>query len=137
MKAEFIAMSADNIILDSNDTRLLERVHADRDSFIASIRLDDVLALAASYHPSGSTGRFFREPLRGSYNICYFVYFKSTSREDNEGDRWVVRVPLQPTLELDVKDKVNSEVATMRYAACAWSGIIPSRRNCMMLTADA
>lgn len=110
--------------LDSND----RKIHAERDHFISSLRDDDILALTALYHPNDARGCFFREPIRGSYNICYFIHFPSPSEgalnsndddADDGGERWVVRVPLQPTLGFDAKEKVETEVATMRYDSYA------------------
>jgi hypothetical protein len=87
------------------------RVHRDRDRFIASIRHEDVCALAASYH-NGDACHFFKPPIRGSYNICYLVQFHSLV--DGDGDRWVVRVLLPPCLAFGSRSKLESEVATMQ-----------------------
>jgi hypothetical protein len=81
-------------------------VHGARDAFIASIQDEHVCQLASTYHNSDSCV-FFQPAVRGSYNICYFVEFAN-------GDKWVVRVPLAPTLALDGADKLESEVTTMR-----------------------
>ncbi|KAK3344524.1 hypothetical protein B0T25DRAFT_585283 [Lasiosphaeria hispida] len=51
-----------------------------RDEFIASISEQQVLDLASSYLHSPRT--FFRDPARGSYNICYFAQF-------GDGEKWV------------------------------------------------
>jgi len=87
-------------------------VHRDRDRFIASIGHDDVRLLAASCH-DGDTCIFFKPPIRGSYNICYFVQFPSRNK-DEDGDKWVVRVPLDPCLTFGGRSKLKSEVATMQ-----------------------
>lgn len=111
--------------LDSNDREVTKRVHAACDQYIASISPADVLALATSYHPSKSEARFFKDPARGSYNICYFVQFPSALEEasgveDDDGERWVFRIPLPPRLGFDPKQKVESEVATLRYGFDSW-----------------
>jgi hypothetical protein len=59
--------------------------------------------------PSQRCCEFFKPPVRGSYNICYFVQF-----HQGVGDKWVVRVPLAPTLALAPADKLESEVAVMQ-----------------------
>ena len=93
------------------DSLVEARVHRDRDRFIDSIRHDDVCSLAASHH-NGDACTFFKPPVRGSYNICYFVQFGSLN--DRDGDRWVVRVPLAPCLAFGSRSKLESEVATMQ-----------------------
>ena len=87
------------------------RVHRDRDRFIASISHEDVCSLAALYH-NNDVCKFFKPPIRGSYNICYFVQFYSPI--DGAGDRWVVRVPLAPCLAFGSRSKLETEVATMQ-----------------------
>jgi hypothetical protein len=123
--SRFADMASGLSSLDSNAREVTKRVHAARDQYIASISHDHVLALAASYHPGTSKGRFFREPARGSYNICYFVQFPSALEEtsgveDDDGERWTFRIPLPPRLGFDPKEKVESEVATLRYGSRAW-----------------
>ncbi len=86
------------------------RVHRNRDRFIASIYHEDICSLAALYY-NGDACEFFKPPIRGSYNICYFVQFYSI---DGDGDRWVVRVPLAPCLAFGSRSKLESEVATMQ-----------------------
>ena len=88
------------------DGLVQSRVHAERDRFIASIQHKHVCDLASMYHNRDSCV-LFKPFVRGSYNICYFVEFVN-------GDKWVVRVPLAPTLALDAADKLESEVAVMR-----------------------
>jgi hypothetical protein len=92
------------------------RVYQERDQFIASIDEDQVCQLASSYR-NGHSCRCFQPPVRGSYNICFFVEF-----EDKES--WVVRVPLEPCLAFGGKYKLESEIATLQYAlvsTCRWS----------------
>lgn len=84
------------------------RVHHERDKFIASIDEDLVCQLASSYR-NGDTCHHFQKPVRGSYNICYFVAF-----DDKES--WVVRVPLEPCLAFGGRYKLESEIAPMQYA---------------------
>lgn len=92
-------------------------VHKKRDEFIASINEDDVLALAKSHH-KGDNCRFFKDPARGSYNICFFVEFDppadQTESENSDRERWVVRIPLTPCLAFGGRSKLENEVATMR-----------------------
>ena len=94
------------------DSIVQSRVHRERDQFIATIREDDVCHLASSYH-NGDSCSFFQPPIRGSYNICYFVQFQSHNAKE-DGDRWVVRVPLAPCLAHGAKAKLESEIATMQ-----------------------
>ncbi|KAG9252441.1 kinase-like domain-containing protein [Emericellopsis atlantica] len=102
----------------SSDDTIDRLIHAERDQFIASLPNTDILRLAASCHPRQQEGTFFQKPVRGSYNICYFVRFPPTSRSvDSEGEKWVIRVPIQPCLGFDVKVKLESEVATMQLLA--------------------
>ena len=88
------------------DAVVQARVHRDRDQLIAAIRDDDVCRLASLNH-HGDACVLFRPFVRGSYNICYFVEFQN-------GDRWVVRIPLAPTLALPPADKLESEVTVMQ-----------------------
>ncbi|KAL2758703.1 hypothetical protein ACRALDRAFT_2085142, partial [Sodiomyces alcalophilus JCM 7366] len=53
------------------DPVVQSRIHHERDQFIASIAEEHVCNLASSYR-NDEPCRFFREPARGSYNICYF-----------------------------------------------------------------
>ncbi|KPM36578.1 hypothetical protein AK830_g9978 [Neonectria ditissima] len=95
-----------------NDRIVQYRVHRERDEFIASIRDEDVLRLAASYH-NDDTCDFFTPPTcesyktRGSYNICYFVEFE-------DGEQWVVRIPLKPCLAFGAQNKLENEIAVMQ-----------------------
>ncbi|KAL2755820.1 hypothetical protein ACRALDRAFT_211013 [Sodiomyces alcalophilus JCM 7366] len=91
------------------------QVHTARDDFIAAIDQDAVLRLASSHH-NDDPCHFFQPPARGSYNICYFVQFSPPDpARDNaaEGDKWVVRLPLEPCLALGGRDKLETEIATM------------------------
>ncbi|KAL2192125.1 kinase-like protein [Thermothelomyces heterothallicus CBS 203.75] len=83
-----------------------EQIEEGLKAFIDSIDPNDVCKLA-SQHNSSKTCRMFRDPANGSYNVCYFVEFE-------DGTRWVVRIPLEPYIS-NVWDKVQSEVATVRY----------------------
>ena len=96
------------------DVEVQTAVHEKRDDFIAFLheRQGDILALAASHHPTGAEGQFFREPARGTYNICFFVKFRSAN---GDWDKWVVRIPLRPCLAFGARTKVESEIATMEY----------------------
>jgi hypothetical protein len=100
------------------------RIHEARDRFIELISEDDICRLASSYH-NDDPCTFFKPPARGSYNICFFVRFHPRSTNEagdpsgqscENGDRWVVRVPLSPYLGIAAHDKLESEVAVMQYA---------------------
>ncbi|KAL1876186.1 hypothetical protein VTK73DRAFT_9624 [Phialemonium thermophilum] len=103
------------------------RIHAERDKFIASIRDEDVLQLAQSYH-GGDICTFFKPPARGSYNVCYFVHFPPRGQDQGCGDKWVVRLPLEPCLAHGSANKLRGEVATMQLVAEKTTIPIPSIR---------
>ncbi|KAJ8058760.1 hypothetical protein OCU04_011749 [Sclerotinia nivalis] len=87
-------------------------VHRDHDQFIATICEDDVCRLVSLYH-NNDLCNFFKLPVRGSYNICYFIHFMSdNSNEDVE--KWVVRVLLAPCLIYRNSNKLENEIATMQ-----------------------
>lgn len=99
------------------DAILRARMHRERDAFVESIKEEDICRLASSYH--GKDGCALFKPLvRGSFNVCYFVEFAN-------GDRWVVRVPLRPTLAIDSADKLETEVAVMRLLAAKTTIPVP------------
>ncbi|KAI8943968.1 phosphotransferase enzyme family protein [Xylaria longipes] len=81
------------------------RIHKERDAFVATIGERQVCNLASSYR-RGDRCHSFKEPVRGSYNICFFVEF-------DDGEKWVVRIPLAPCLAFGAKSKLESEIATM------------------------
>ncbi|KAI1124703.1 phosphotransferase enzyme family protein [Nemania abortiva] len=83
------------------------RIHKARDAFVASIDEEEVCSLASSYRDGGSRCQPFQEPIRGSFNICFFVKF------DDDNQKWVVRIPLAPCLAFGAKSKLESEIATM------------------------
>lgn len=89
------------------DSIIKARVHSQRDEFIAAIHEEKVCELASSYR-HGDRCSYFAPPVRGSYNICYFVTFE-------DAERWVVRIPLAPCLAFPAKEKLESEIATMSY----------------------
>lgn len=89
------------------DPIVQSRVHRERDEFIASISEEKICELASSWR-NDDPCQFFREPKRGSYNICYFVQF-------DDLEQWVVRVPLVPCLAFGATYKLESEIATMQY----------------------
>ncbi|KAH7120121.1 phosphotransferase enzyme family protein [Dactylonectria estremocensis] len=103
-------------------------IHRKRDEFIAGIKKDDVLTLARSYH-NGDSCYFFKDPARGSYNICFFVEFGPPPEQPESGalgrERWVVRIPLAPCLAFGGRSKLESEVAAMRYIADKTDILIP------------
>lgn len=88
------------------DRIVQNRIHHERDKFAASIDETKVRSLVSLYH-NGDECRFFRKPAHGSYNLCYFVEF-------DDGQQWVVRVPLEPCLAFGGKSKLESEIATMQ-----------------------
>ncbi|KAI2633972.1 phosphotransferase enzyme family protein [Xylaria nigripes] len=81
------------------------RIHKERDVFIASISEEQVCDIASSYR-RGEPCVCFKPPARGSYNVCFFVKF-------DDGEKWVVRIPLAPCLAFGAKSKLESEIATM------------------------
>ncbi|KAH9205518.1 hypothetical protein DL95DRAFT_490948 [Leptodontidium sp. 2 PMI_412] len=53
--------------------RIVEnRIYQARDKFIDAIKPGDICRLASSYHDNDPCD-FFKEPKRGSYNICFFT----------------------------------------------------------------
>lgn len=91
-----------------NDASVAQRVEAERQRFIASIKDRDVLRLATSQHPSKTPCSFFQPAIYGRYNICYFVEFATT------GERWTVRIPIRPCLAHGGRSKLTSEITTMK-----------------------
>jgi hypothetical protein len=83
-----------------------DRLRKERDRFIESIDEQAIRQLASAHH-DGDECVFFKDAARGSFNICYFVRFPNN-------DSWVIRVPLQPYLALESRQKIEREVATMR-----------------------
>ncbi|KAI1113277.1 kinase-like protein [Nemania sp. NC0429] len=77
------------------------------ETFIQSIDPDAVCQLASQHHDSEPC-RIFQNTANGSFNVCFFVEFPA------RGTRWVVRIPLVSSV-YNVWDKVQSEVATIRY----------------------
>jgi hypothetical protein len=85
--------------------------------FIKSIHPVAVCTLASSYN-GGRPCSIVSDPMRGSYNICYPVVFKSTV-EGVPDQTWMVRIPLEPRVEL-VDEKLENEVAVMRLVKFAF-----------------
>lgn len=84
------------------------------DRWSATICSDaDVVALAASFHPSKQEPEYFRKPQGGGFNHCFFVEFPAPKRGAPK-DRWVIRVPMQKGLESGLREKMEKEIATMR-----------------------
>ncbi|KAH6716161.1 phosphotransferase enzyme family protein [Leptodontidium sp. MPI-SDFR-AT-0119] len=112
------------------DRIVQSRVHHERDQFIAAIHEDDICRLASSHH-NGDPCKIFKPASRGSYNICYFVQFSSHGLDvvadtgsgdgkhlqDENVEKWVVRVPLAPCLAFGRRNKLESEIATMQLVA--------------------
>ncbi|EFX02076.1 hypothetical protein CMQ_2125 [Grosmannia clavigera kw1407] len=84
-----------------------------KQAFVDAIDPAAVCGLASRLG-GGRACRTFQEPARGSFNVCFFVELAAT--DGAAETRWVVRVPIGPALH-DVRAKVESEVATMRYVA--------------------
>ncbi|KAK7415903.1 hypothetical protein QQZ08_012215 [Neonectria magnoliae] len=91
------------------DAIVQRRVHRGRDQFLQHITKEKVLALASSRRP-GLTCDYFKDPERGSYNLCCFVEFE-------DGQKWVVRIPLAPCLASGPRSKLEREIATMQLIA--------------------
>ncbi|CAI6045170.1 unnamed protein product, partial [Clonostachys chloroleuca] len=119
-----MAESAYNNPTHLQDVIIEKELRHTRDKFIQSIRTDDIRRLAASYHPSQSDGEFFQEPLRGSYNICYFIRFPLSS-PPGAWDKWVVRIPLAPCLPFGADKKLEGEIAAMKLVSERTSIPIP------------
>ncbi|KAL1863168.1 hypothetical protein VTK73DRAFT_6360 [Phialemonium thermophilum] len=103
------------------DRIVQSRIHRERNQFIASIRKEDILRLIESLQ-DGCGAEFFSPPVRGSYNVCFFVELKNGK---GAVDKFVVRVPLAPCLGYGAKEKLESEIATMRLLAEKTSIPIP------------
>ncbi|KAI9797635.1 MAG: hypothetical protein M1825_005733 [Sarcosagium campestre] len=99
------------------------RLKQDCKAFRASISDEDVCRLASAYHDDRPC-HVFQEPQSGSYNVCFFVEFDAAA-EGLDPQRWAVRFPL-PSVH-NAREKLASEVATMRYVATKTS--IPILRD--------
>lgn len=99
-------MSTGSGLRGFTDKLIQTQVHQKRDRFLASISKKRVLRLLSSRRQDRRCD-YFKDPKRGSYNICYFVEFE-------DGQRWVLRVPIAPCLALGARTKLESEVATMQ-----------------------
>lgn len=87
-------------------------IQGQRGDFLDSINKDHILELARQYHASQRKGYFFKAPVRGAYNVCYFVM--QPGREGSwSANRWVIRIPIDPYLPFGAKSKMESEIATM------------------------
>lgn len=95
--------------LHIRDDIVRARIAKERAQFIASIPKDQICKLASSYR-GDMPCYHFAEHKRGCYNICFFVAF-------DDGEKWVVRVPVAPCLAFEPKSKAESEIATMQYAS--------------------
>ncbi|KAH6982357.1 kinase-like domain-containing protein [Ilyonectria sp. MPI-CAGE-AT-0026] len=91
------------------DDIVQRRVHRQRDQFLQCITKEKVLAIASSRRP-GLSCDYFKDPERGSYNLCCFVAFE-------DGQRWVIRIPLAPCLAWGARSKLEREIATMQFIA--------------------
>lgn len=99
---------------DAPDGREVKKRRFWGDAWSAAICQDaDVVALAASFHPSKQEPEYFKMPQGGGFNHCFFVEFpapKGSARKD----KWVIRVPLHKGLDSGLKEKMEKEIATMR-----------------------
>ncbi|KAJ4321998.1 hypothetical protein N0V84_005045 [Fusarium piperis] len=102
-------MSTGSGLRGFTDKLIQAQVHRKRDRFLASISKKRVLGLVSSRRQDRRCD-YFKDPKRGSYNICYFVEFE-------DGERWVLRVPIAPCLAFGARRKLESEVATMQLVA--------------------
>ncbi len=91
------------IIRDSHATD--DQIHHEKRSFIDSLDLDAICALASS-HNDGKSCRVVNKD-RGSFNACFFVEF------DHDGSMWTIRVPIEVSLE-NTWEKLLNEVATIQ-----------------------
>ncbi|EGD97990.1 serine/threonine protein kinase [Trichophyton tonsurans CBS 112818] len=91
--------------------------------FIDSIEPSLVCELASSLHPEKKSCKFFSDPKKGSYNVCFPIVFTeqvpnaaepASTQETTE--RWMIRVPLLPRLAFP-EEKLRSEIATMKFIA--------------------
>jgi aminoglycoside phosphotransferase (APT) family kinase protein len=74
-------------------------------SWIANVRDEDVIRLAAKYRP-GQPQCTVEQVLGGSFNVCFKVAF-------SDGLRWVVRVP-KPGRVMFMEKQVRDTVAVMK-----------------------
>ncbi|KAI5464572.1 phosphotransferase enzyme family protein [Mariannaea sp. PMI_226] len=107
---------------DFRDEIIQSRVYCERDRFVASISERDILNLAKSVRDDDVDCQFFQPEIRGSFNVCYFVEFE-------DGVKWVVRIPLTPCLAFGSRNKLESEVATMKLVQEKTSIPVPSIIN--------
>ncbi|KAL2366033.1 hypothetical protein RJZ56_001037 [Blastomyces dermatitidis] len=91
------------------------RVDRAAEELIASIDPTRVCDLATSFHPAKSACRIFSDWKKGGFNVCFPVIFNQDP-ESMEGEKWMVRIPLLPRLAFP-KEKMRSEIATMKYIA--------------------
>jgi hypothetical protein len=96
------------------DADRLQRHHIKtlRADFIASIDRDDICSLA-SLHNHNRPCHIAGKPLSGSFNVCFPVEFSTGDKGIGDTQKWVARFPL-PSVH-DVKEKLRSEVATMKF----------------------
>lgn len=93
-----------------------EKVVLEREAFIRSVDRQAICDLASSYH-SGVGCTIFRTK-HGSFNVCFFVEFNPPSH-GGQPDRLVVRVPFPGRVPW-VDEKIDSEVATIKYIPLHW-----------------
>ncbi|XWW94150.1 hypothetical protein V2A60_002092 [Cordyceps javanica] len=113
-----------------NNASVPDRIQAERERFISSIKDRDVLRLASSQHPLKKPCTFFQPAIQGGYNICYFVEFAAT------GQKWTVRIPIHPCLAHDGRSKLASEVTTMKFLGVHADIPIPTIRAYSLDGAD-
>lgn len=86
---------------------LKDKAEKNRQSFIDSLDIDEICRLASSYH-GGIPCKTFGPPKHGSFNVCVFVEFETSSPE-----RWVVRMPIPARAAL-IDERIETELATMK-----------------------
>ncbi|KAM5349986.1 hypothetical protein ACJ41O_006491 [Fusarium nematophilum] len=96
-----------------------------RHQFVKSVDEKSILRLASLYH-SDEPCKIFRPTEYGSYNACFFVEFIGPS-SIGRFDRWVVRIPI-PARVPWINEKLDAEIATMKYIAANTSIPIPQVR---------
>ncbi|UNI18238.1 hypothetical protein JDV02_004517 [Purpureocillium takamizusanense] len=97
-----------------------DKADKDRQRFIDSIDSEAICRLASSYHAGLLPCKTFGSPKHGSFNVCVFVEFDASPPE-----RWAVRIPLPARATAWIDEKIEIELATMRYVAAKTTIPIP------------
>ncbi|KAJ4152248.1 hypothetical protein NW754_004043 [Fusarium falciforme] len=97
---------------------LKDKAEKSRQSFIDSLDIEAICRLASSYH-GGIPCTTFGSPKHGSFNVCVFVEFETSSPE-----RWVVRMPIPARAAL-IDERIETELVTMKYVAAKTTIPVP------------